>query len=231
MIQLLLSALFFALLTVLVYFAMNFIYLKYRLNVLNPVLTTTVVLVLFLLALSIPYETYMTGGDLVSFPLGPAVVALAVPLYKQRELLQRHFLAIGIGITAGASIGMVSGVMLAAWAGFPAAIVAAVLPKSATSPVAMQIAETLGGSPSLAAVFVMIAGFSSAIAGPALMKALRIESPLGKGIALGTSGHGVGTSKAFEYGPEAGSMASVAMTLSAVVGAFLAPFVAMLFGI
>lgn len=231
MIQILLLALFFAALTVGLYFAMNVIYLKYRWNALNPVLTTTTLLVLFLLLFNFTYDTYMYGGRIVMFPLGPAVVALAIPLYKQRELLKRHFLAVMLGILVGASVGMVSGVLLAVLLDFPIEIVSALLPKSVTSPVAMQISESLGGSAPLAAVFVMLAGFSAALAGPLMMKWLRIDSPIGKGIAFGTAAHGIGTSKAFEDGPEAGSMASVAMTLSAVAGAFLAPVVALWFGL
>ena len=227
--ELLLLAGLFATLTIVAYLFFNSLYLKYRWTLLTPVLTTTVALIGMLLAFDIPYSRYMLGGQWIGALLGPAVVALAVPLYKQRELLARNLWPVAAGVTAGALVGMLSGALMAKGLRFSNEMVLTILPKSITTPVAMQMAEGLGGIPSLAAVFVMIAGFTGIIIGPRLLKLLGIHSSIGRGIGLGSSAHGLGTAKAFEYGIEDASMSSVAMTLSAVVGSFLGPVVVWLF--
>ncbi|QKX52642.1 LrgB family protein [Planococcus glaciei] len=224
-----LLALLFAGLTTVLYLFLNSQYIKYRWTILNPVLTTTVALVIILLVFDVSYETYMLGGKWVGELLGPAVVALAVPLYKQWELLRKNLLPIVIGVTAGSIVGLLSGSLLTKLFGFSAEMVLTMLPKSITTPVAMQMAEAFGGIPSLAAVYVMVAGFTGILVGPWLLKTLRIDSSIGRGIGLGSSAHGLGTAKAFEYGPEEASMSSVAMTLSAVVGSFLGPVIVWLF--
>ncbi|MDN7246862.1 LrgB family protein [Planococcus shenhongbingii] len=224
-----LLSLLFAGLTIVAYLFLNSQYNKYRWTLLNPVLTTTVVLVIILLVFDVSYDNYMLGGKWIGELLGPAVVALAVPLYKQRDLLRQNLLPITIGVSAGAIVGLTSGALLTKLFQFSNEMVLTMLPKSITTPVAMQMAEALGGIPSLAAVYVMTAGFTGIIAGPWLLKILRVDSSIGVGIGLGSSAHGLGTAKAFEYGPEEASMSSVAMTLSAVVGSFLGPVIVWLF--
>ncbi|MDN3427935.1 LrgB family protein [Microbacterium sp. APC 3898] len=223
-----LTAAFFAVLTVSIYLLTNILYLKYRKTLLNPVLASTAILVLILVLGNIPYDTYMMGGNWIGTLLGPAVVALAIPLYKQRDLLFNNMLPILSGIAAGVVVGMASGILFTQLFRFSEELILTVLPKSLTTPVAMQVASNLGGIPSLAAVFVMVAGFTGYIFGPALLKWLHIDSPIGRGIGLGTSAHGMGTAKAFEYGQQEASMSSVAMTLSAVFGALLGPVAAWL---
>ena len=223
-----LTASFFAVLTISIYLLTNIFYLKYRKTLLNPVLASTAILVLILVLGNIPYDTYMMGGNWIGTLLGPAVVALAIPLYKQRDLLFNNMLPILSGIAAGVVVGMASGVLFTQLFCFSEELILTVLPKSLTTPVAMQVAGNLGGIPSLAAVFVMVAGFTGYIVGPVLLKWLHIDSPIGRGIGLGTSAHGMGTAKAFEYGQQEASMSSVAMTLSAVFGALLGPVAAWL---
>lgn len=220
---------FFAGLTIISYLFLNSLYVKYRWTLLTPVLTTTTALIVFLLLFDIPYGQYMLGGKWIGSLLGPAVVALAVPLYKQRDLLIQNLWPVTLGVTAGAFVGMVSGLLLAKMFRFSEELILTVLPKSLTSPVAMQLADGFGGISSLAAVFVMVAGFSGVIFGSWLMKLLGIDSAIGRGIGLGSSAHGLGTAMAFEYGPKDGSMSSVAMTLCAVVGSFLGPALVWLF--
>ncbi len=227
--HLILLSLLFASLTITAYLFLNALYVKYHWTLLTPVLTTTALLVAILLVFDISYDRYMLGGQWITALLGPAVVALAVPLYKQRKLLTQNLLPVALGVSAGAMTGMISGVLLAKLMGFSAEMIFSILPKSITTPVAMQLAESLGGIPSLAAVFVMVAGFTGIIAGPWLLKTLGVHSSIGRGIGLGTSAHGLGTAKAFEYGIEDASMSSVAMTLSAVAGSFLGPAIVWLF--
>lgn len=223
MMETLTLATFFILFTLTAYFFMNLLYIRFHYSFLMPALTATLIIVLFLLASGTSYDRYMIGGEWIDRMLGPAVVSLAIPLYKQRKLLVDNLVPILTGIFAGVVIGMSTGVALAKAFGFSELLILSLLPKSITSPVAMELAAQLGGIPSLAAVFVMIAGFSGIIIGPAFLKLLRIDTSIGIGMGLGASAHGIGTAKALEYGPREASVSSVAMSLSAVFGSFLAP--------
>lgn len=218
-----LLAVFFIVLTIGIYFFMNLLYLKFHYSILMPALTATSLIVLFLLLTDTSYDTYMVGGEWIDRLLGPAVVALAIPLYKQRKLLFDNLVPIFTGTFVGVTIGLSTGVAMAKLFGFSQLLVLSLLPKSITSPVAMEIAEQIGGIPSLAAVFVMIAGFTGIIIGPVFLRLLRIKTPIGLGMGFGASAHGIGTAKALEYGPREASVSSVAMSLSAVFGSFLAP--------
>ncbi|MGI2328565.1 LrgB family protein [Planococcus sp. YIM B11945] len=227
--EMILLSLLFAGTTIVFYLLFNGLYTRYRWTVLTPVLTTTFTLIAMLLLFDIPYDRYMLGGQWIGSLLGPAVVALAVPLYKQRDVLVQNLLPIAIGVGAGVVFGMASGMALTKLFQFSNEMLLTMLPKSLTTPVAMQVAEELGGVPPLAVVFVMVAGFTGILAGPWLLNMLGIDSAIGRGIALGSAAHGLGTAKAFEYGIKEGSMASVAMTLCAVIGSFLGPALVWLF--
>jgi predicted murein hydrolase (TIGR00659 family) len=205
------------------------IYVRFSYPILIPVLTTTVFVILLLLAFHISYDEYMIGGKWINSLLGPAVVALAYPLYKQREMLVKYSIPIIGGVFVGLFAGMISGLVFAEVFGIDRSLILSIVPKSITTPVAIQIATGLGGVPSMTVVFVMIAGFSGVILGPLLLKWIRIKSSLGKGIALGSASHALGTSKAFEYGELTVSMSSVSMTLSAVLGSVFGPIVVWLF--
>lgn len=213
------------LLNVLIYLMMSAVYKRFRIPVLIPALTATVIIVGILIYFHIPYDTYMIGGQWINKLLGPAVVSLAYPLYKQRNVLVQNLPAILGGTVVGLLIGMSSGLLLAAGLGFSKLYVLSILPKSITTPVAIQISSSLGGDSSLTSVFVMIAGFTGAIGGPWIMKLFRIRSEVGIGIGLGTASHALGTAKALEYGEKSVSMSSVAMTVCAIVGSCIGPLV------
>jgi len=222
-------ALFIIIATVALYLVMAKVYVWFSYPILIPVLTTTVFVILLLLAFHISYDEYMIGGKWINSLLGPAVVALAYPLYKQREMLVKYSIPIIGGVFVGLFAGMISGLVFAEVFGIDRSLILSIVPKSITTPVAIQIATGLGGVPSMTVVFVMIAGFSGVILGPLLLKWIRIKSSLGKGIALGSASHALGTSKAFEYGELTVSMSSVSMTLSAVLGSVFGPIVVWLF--
>ncbi|AXI28990.1 hypothetical protein CIB87_08185 [Priestia megaterium] len=222
-------ALFIIIATVALYLVMAKLYVRFSYPILIPVLTTTVFVILLLLAFHISYDEYMIGGKWINSLLGPAVVALAYPLYKQREMLVKYSIPIIGGVFVGLFAGMISGLVFAEVFGVDRSLILSIVPKSITTPVAIQIATGLGGVPSMTVVFVMIAGFSGVILGPLLLKWIRIKSSLGKGIALGSASHALGTSKAFEYGELTVSMSSVSMTLSAVLGSVFGPIVVWLF--
>ncbi len=216
-------ALTMILLTVILYLLMNALYVRLRSPFLVPILTTTIAVVVVLTLFGTSYETYMIGGRWIDALLGPAIVSLCIPLYKQRDLVRKNMVPIISGVLAGGAVGMVTGVLAARAAGFSKELLASILPKSITSPIAMQIAEELGGIPSLATVFVIIAGLAGILIGPPLNRWLKIDTALGQGIGLGVAAHAIGTSKALEYGEQEASMSSVAMTLSAIIGALIGP--------
>nr|WP_243556933.1 LrgB family protein [Priestia megaterium] len=222
-------AVFIIVATVALYLVMAKVYVRFSYPILIPVLTTTIFVILLLLAFHVSYDEYMIGGKWINSLLGPAVVALAYPLYKQREMLVKYSVPIIGGVFVGLFAGMISGLVFAEIFGIDRSLILSIIPKSITTPVAIQIATGLGGVPSMTVVFVMIAGFSGVILGPLLLKWIRIKSSLGKGIALGSASHALGTSKAFEYGELTVSMSSVSMTLSAVLGSVFGPIVVWLF--
>ncbi|WP_042347139.1 LrgB family protein [Bacillus massiliigorillae] len=207
--------------TILLYLGMNRLYLKFSSPFLSPILTTVLVIIGILVLFHIPYNTYLIGGHWINYLLGPAVVALAYPLYNQRKILVKYLLPIVSGVSIGLVVGMMSGSLLAFLFGVNKDMILSLLPKSLTTPVAMEVSSELGGIPAITVVLVVIAGFVGAVLGPLFIKWSRIHSDMGKGIALGSASHALGTSKASEYGELSFSMGSVSMALTAILGAII----------
>ncbi len=189
----------------------------------NPVLWTVVVLALLLAVTGTAYPTYFAGAQFIHFLLGPAVVALAWPMWQRRaELRQRwHVLALsallGGAAAAGSAVG--AGYLL----GLPQDVLASLAPKSVTAPVAMGIAEQLGGIPALAAVLAVLTGLVGTLCGKYLFDALGLMRPEVRGFALGTAAHGIGAARALQVHPVAGAYAALALGLQVVLGAVLLP--------
>ena len=221
----LLITLLIIIITVIVFLLLNKLYIRFSNPFLLPILTTTILMVSLLSVFNISYDTYMVGGEWINQLLGPAVVALAFPLYKQWNILKEHIFTILGGVFLGVLCGMISGLLLGKLSDISEEIAVSILPKSLTTPVAVQISGDLGGIPSLTAVFVMIAGLTGAILGSFILKLFHIKNPVSKGIAMGTASHAIGTSKAFEFGELAFSMSSISMTLSAIFGSVLGPII------
>ncbi|MBM7621380.1 putative murein hydrolase (TIGR00659 family) [Bacillus tianshenii] len=213
----------FFFLTILAYMGMKVIYEHVGWPLLVPVATTTMLLIVLLLATNIHYETYMTGGKWINELLSPAVVALAYPLYRNRGKIYQYMLPLFAGVASGIAAGLISGFAFVKMAGLDRAYAATFLPKSVTSPIAMDIASMTGGIPSLAAAFVVLSGMMGAIFGPYLLKMFHIEHFLGIGVGYGNAAHGIGTAKAMEYGKEEAAFSSISMILSAIVYAFMLP--------
>jgi putative effector of murein hydrolase len=190
-----------------------------------PVLTTTFASALALGALGWPLESYERGTSPLAWFLGPATVALAVPLVRERALIRRKARAVLLGVTAGAVSAAASAVMLAWGLGLPPAMVRTVVSKSVTTPVAMPIARSLGGSGELAAAVVMVTGLFGMVAGPRILSTARVRSPLARGLSLGTAAHGIGTAAAMSEAAESGAASALAMVIAAIVTALLAPAV------
>ncbi|MEN1966714.1 LrgB family protein [Lentibacillus sp. N15] len=188
-----------------------------------PVIIATFIIIVVLLLFHIPYDTYMIGGDWINKLLGPAVVALAFPLYQQQDTLKKLIVPILSGTLAGAVVGVSTGILLAKWAGFDNLIIYSLGPKSVTTPVAMAIADSTGGITSLAAVFVMMAGVGGVMIGTYVLKLFRIHHYLGRAVGLGCASHAIGTAAAMESGQLEGSVSTVAMVVSAVVVSIITP--------
>ncbi|MGM7720798.1 LrgB family protein [Metabacillus sp. Hm71] len=219
----------FIFITLLIYFVMKRLYLRINHPLLVPIFTSSLLVACFLLLAKIPYGTYMDGAKWIDELLGPAVVALAIPLYEHRETIKRNILTIILSVFSGSIVGMISGIALSMITHVKDELIYSLAPKSVTTPIAMEISEIVGGTPALAAVYVMIAGISGAMFGPFLMKVCRIKHPISRGIGFGTASHGIGTARALEIGHAEGAFSSIAMTLSAVVTSFLCPVILSIF--
>jgi predicted murein hydrolase (TIGR00659 family) len=185
--------------------------------VVNPV-AIAIALVGTLLALTgTDYRTYFNGAQFVHFLLGPATVALAVPLYRNLELVRRNLLPMAAALIVGAFVAIVSALIVARALGAPRAVLVSLAPKSVTAGVAMAVSETLGGAPPLTAVLVIATGILGAIMVTPLMNALGIRDYAARGFAVGLASHGIGTARAFAVDPIAGVFAGIAMGLNAVV--------------
>ncbi len=193
--------------------------------VLNPVLLSIAALSAGLLLLDVPFREYESGGRLLSFFLGPAVVALGVPLFHQSSELWRRRRAIGGSVVVGSVVGVVSGTVVAAILGAPAEVARTLAPRSVTTPIAIQIAAEVGGIPALTAVLVILSGVFGAVVGPILLRAAGVRSRAALGFALGAAAHGIGTARAAEEGEVEAAGAGLAIGLMGVLTALLAPIV------
>ncbi|MDO9201108.1 MAG: LrgB family protein [Hydrogenophaga sp.] len=192
----------------------------------NPVAMAVVALGTLLWATGTPYATYFEGAQFVHFLLGPATVALAVPLFEQLPRLKRLWLPMLGALVVGTLAATVTAIGVGWALGASKATLASLAPKSVTTPVAMGIAEKMGGLPSLTAVLVVCTGIVGAASARFLFDALRITDPTVRGFALGTAAHGIGTARAFQVSQEMGAFAGLAMGLSALFSALALPLVA-----
>ncbi len=199
----------------------------------NPVLWTVVIIASGLLATGISYPTYFAGAQFIHFLLGPAVVALAWPLWERRVALRQRWRALLLAALAGGVAASGSALALG-WAfGLPMDVVLSLAPKSVTAPVAMGIADKIGGIPALAAVFAVVTGMVGALSGKYLFDLFKIPTdPAGwmtRGFALGTAAHGIGAARALQVNADAGAYAGLALGLQVLLASLLMPLVFKLF--
>ncbi|MGG2108302.1 LrgB family protein [Lysinibacillus pakistanensis] len=215
--------------TIILFMLFTKLYQRFPHPIMIPLVTTTIVSAVILVVFQIPYSTYMQGGEWLQKMLGPAVVALAYPLYNQRAIIMKYKYSIISGIFIGMITGLVTIFVMLKWIRVSDNWMLTALPKSLTTPVGMQVSETIGGIPPLTAVFVMLAGFVGAIIGPLVIKFGKIDSAVSRGVAVGSASHGVGLVKLREYGERELSVGSLSMGLTAIIGAFLCPLFVYLF--
>lgn len=190
----------------------------------NPVLLAIAIVASLLTLTGTEYRTYFEGAQFVHFLLGPATVALAVPLFRNWPLVRRNLLPMLAALAVGSITAVVSAVGIAMMLGVPRPVLVSLAPKSVTAGIAMGVAEGLGGEPALTAVLVIATGIIGAVIVTPLMNALRVKDYAARGFAVGLASHGIGTARAFTVDPVAGTFAGIAMGLNAVVTPFAVPF-------
>jgi predicted murein hydrolase (TIGR00659 family) len=189
----------------------------------NPVLHAIWIVGLFVLVTGTSYSTYFAGAQFVHFLLGPATVALAVPLYENRRRVAASILPMLVALVAGSITAIVSVMVLARLFGLPRTVIVSLAPKSVTAGVAMGISESLGADPSLTAVSVVLTGIMGAIVVTPLMNRAGITDFRARGFAAGLAAHGIGTARAFQVDEMAGVFSGIAMSLNALVTSLLVP--------
>ena len=192
---------------------------------LHPMLWSTVILAFMVYFARVPYESYFSGAQFIHFLLGPATVVLAVPLIRQWETLKRYWLAIGVGLFAGSITAVVVALLICQLFGTDLNISLSLLPKSATTPIAMAISEMQGGIPSLTATIVILTGIVGAMLGPWSLQKIGIKNDVAIGVGIGTAAHGCGTAQAFTISHNAGAFSGLAMGLNGLLTALLVPLV------
>jgi predicted murein hydrolase (TIGR00659 family) len=188
----------------------------------NPLVTASMVLVLLLYLLHISYAHYRTGGQVFSWLLGPATVALGVPMYKQGVKLKGSLRRLLVVVLAGSVVGMVTAGLVAWMFGASHEVIMSTLPKSVTTPIAIQVSENLHGNPAITAAMVLISGLLGSIVGPSVLRMSRIQHDHAIGAAIGTSSHALGTASLLSHSEVQGSVSSLAMAMAGVITSILA---------
>jgi len=211
--------------TLCAYVAAQAIYARCKYSPLaNPVAIAIALVSIALLASGMSYQRYFAGAQFVHFLLGPATVALAVPLARQLPRMRRAFLPLLAALFCGCVTAIVSAVAVVVLLGGSPELARTVGPKSATTPIAMAVSERLAGVPALTAVLVIGTGIFGAVSARFLFNGLRIASPAARGFALGVAAHGIGTARAFQVSAEMGAFAGLGMGLNGILTALLAPW-------
>lgn len=216
--ELISGALFFGpALSLLAYEAGLIVKRKFKLAILNPLLIATTIIIGVLAVAGIEYEKYNESAKYISYFLTPATVALAVPLYEQLSLLKKHFAAVMSGIIAGVMASMISILLLSKLFGLTHEQYVTLLPKSITTAIGMGVSEEMGGIVTITVAVIIITGIVGGITAEFVYKIFRITEPVAKGLALGTSAHAMGTSKAMEMGDVEGAMSSLAIAVAGLL--------------
>ena len=211
--------------TLLAYQAAFWLYQRSGMNPLaNPVLLAVTFLVALLMLTGTSYQTYFDGAQFVHFLLCPATVALAIPLYTQFKRVKAMLLPVILGLLAGSLTAAFSAIATAKLFGASLPTQLSLAPKSVTTPIAMGIAERIGGIPSLTAVLVIATGILGAIGGRYVFNAMSIHDPAIRGFAIGVASHGIGTARAFQVSEQSGAFAALAMGLNGALTALLLPY-------
>jgi len=218
------SQAFGIMLTLLFYIIGTYLYNKTKITYLNPLLIATILLILFIKIAKIDLNTFLTDLSGINVFLGPLIVSLAVPIIKRIDLIKKNIVPIIVGAIFGSLASMLSVIVLGKWFGLDQELIASIIPKSATTPIAIEVTNKLGGIRAITVAVVIISSIIGTILIPLLIKILRIKDPKIVGMGLGITSHAVGTSKAIEIHQTAGAIAGVALVFSGIATAIIAMF-------
>lgn len=196
--------------------------------VLNPLLIAIILVIAFLKATGISYSDYNEGASHISYFLTPATVCLAIPLYRQLELLKKNFVAVMIGITSGVAGSVVSVFLMSLVFKLEHVHYVSLLPKSITTAIGMGVSEELGGIVTITVAIIILTGILGNIIASSVCSLFHIEEPIAKGLAIGTASHAIGTARALEIGQTEGAMSSLAVAVAGILTACMASLFAML---
>jgi len=202
-----------------------------RAPIANPTLLTIAALTLVLACSGVPYRTYFEAVAILHYLLGTAVVALAIPLYRNARRLRGRWVCMALALVAGSLVSIFVGLSVAILAHASASTVLSLAPKSATAAVAMEISRLIGGAPAVTATLTIMTGIIGAVGGPYVLNASGIRTPEARGFAMGVASHGIATARAFSEGEVAGSFAGLAMVLNAILTALVVPPTVRLLGL
>ena len=216
--------------TVGMYCAARVLYKRYNKIYFSPLIVTPAVLIAIFMLSHIPYEAYRIGTDPLTYMLEPATIALAVPLYQYFHVLKKYALEILFSVAAGSVLAISSSALLAQSLHLSPELIESAIPRSVTTPIAMEISERIGGLPSITAVIVLVTGIVGSVMGQYVIRVCKIENDVAKGVLFGTSSHAAGTAKAFEFSEVTGSISSVSMILAALITLLAVPLFGWIFG-
>ena len=202
---------------------------KTKKAIFNPLLISIALVIVLLLVLDIDYDSYNQSGKYLSYLLTPATVSLAIPLYQQLDMLKKNWLAVIIGITSGVLTSLISVLLMSMLFGLTHAEYITLLPKSITTAIGMGISEELGGYPTITVAVIIVTGIFGNMFAEFFCKLFRIKHPISKGLAIGTSSHAMGTSRAIEIGQIEGAMSSLSIVVAGLLTVVLASVFAMLY--
>ncbi|MFC5447742.1 LrgB family protein [Paenibacillus aestuarii] len=213
------------LVTVLIYVVSSHLYRYKPIMILSPLIITPVALAVLLLTSRIQFETYNAGAHWLSDMLQPATIAFAIPLSKHFDLVKKHAVQIIVSVLTGSAVAVASSMWLAKALHLDSQLIFSLIPHSATTPIAMAVSQSIGGIPTITAIAVMITGIFGSLIGPFVIRLCNIRNDIARGVLLGTSAHGAGTSKAFEFGSLTGTVSSISMIMAAVITLFITPWI------
>ena len=212
-------------LTIGVYITYLFLQKKFKIALLNPLLLTSVTIIIVLLIGKINYLHYSDGTSIITYLIGPATVSLAIPLYEKLDMLKKHWKVISVTIVSGVLAHALTILLITVLLGSSPEMVATFIPKSVTTAIAKDISLSLGGNVSLTVVIVVLTGVLGAVISPYMFKIFKITEPIARGLSLGSSTHAVGTAKALELGDLDASMSTLSLIITGLVTVVTAPFI------
>lgn len=221
--HLLLNSSFFGVgISLITFYVASMLYRKTASPIMSPIIVSTLMIIFVLMTFHISFEEYDRGGRYISFFLGPATVVLAVPLYRQLDTLKKHLIPVVTGILMGSAAGIISILILCQLFDLDRTICISMVPKSVTTPIGIEISKQLGGLPSVTVAAIVFTGVAGILLLPTVLRIFNIRDKVAVGVAIGTSSHALGTTKAVELGETEGAMSGLAIGVAGLVTVFLA---------